>query len=51
MCSHETGKEQRGKWMMGLLSMIYSKAVVPDLFGTRDWCFYENLMPDDLRWS
>ena len=29
----------------------FSKAAVPSLFGTRDWCSCENLMPDDLRWS
>ena len=26
-------------------------AVVPNIFGTRDQCSYENLIPDDLRWS
>lgn len=26
-------------------------AVVPDIFGTRDQCSYENLTPDELRWS
>ena len=24
---------------------------IPNLFGIRDQCSYENLMPDDLRWS
>lgn len=25
--------------------------VVPNVFGARDSCAYENLMPDDVRWS
>lgn len=27
------------------------KPAVPNLFGTRNWCSYENLILDDLRWS
>lgn len=28
-----------------------SKAEVPNLFGTRAWRSYDNVMPDDQRWS
>lgn len=24
---------------------------VPNFFGTKDWCSYENIMLDDLKWS
>ena len=34
-----------------VFSCLYSMAAVPNLFGTRDQCCSENLMPDDLRWS
>ena len=28
-----------------------SRAAVPNLFGASGWGAYENLIPDDLRWS
>lgn len=33
-----------------LVATLY-RAAVPNLFDTRGWCFYENLMPEDLKWS
>ena len=33
------------------ISHLLSRAMVPNLFVTRDWCSYENLTPEDLRRS
>ena len=41
----------RHSWRHQEWSVKPSTSVVPNLFGTRDRCPYENLMPDDLRWS
>lgn len=32
-------------------SFIISTVSVPNLFGARHQCSYENLMPNDLKWS
>ena len=31
------------------ISVQYARSAIPKLFGSRDWCAYENLMPDDMR--
>lgn len=33
------------------LTLAFFIPAVPNLFVTRDWCSYENLMPNDLRWD
>ena len=42
------GLREAGRGKVGLYPKGF-RAVVPNLFGTRDQCYYENLMPDDLR--
>lgn len=39
--SNATGRRHEGS----------SRAQVPNLFDMRDGCSYENLMPNDMRWS
>lgn len=39
-------------YQRGLLPIMVSfKAAISKLFGTREQCSYEKLVPDDLRWS
>lgn len=49
--SRQKGLSEGSMHVYTCVCRAYSRAAVPNLFGIRSLCSYENLMTNDLRWS